>query len=139
MIPAHDIAPGRFVTAEINGVTVLCLKTERSGRDYTNHYLIVLDPAPEYGTLALIYLDPDHPLTVIDDRVFSFAEGKAGLPEIGDAFATLMGPHLKVQDEPKAQKVFAYVDMTTGLIRPRMERHAKTVLSWSIIPVNGSP
>ena len=41
-------------------------------------------------------------------------------------------PHLKLRDEAKAQKVFAYVDLATGLIRPRMDRQTQGVMGWSV-------
>ncbi|RAU23317.1 hypothetical protein CU669_04045 [Paramagnetospirillum kuznetsovii] len=132
MSPAFRIASGSFVLARLDGMDTLCLKAERSGRDYTNHYLIILEPPADRDAMRLVYIDPDHDLSVIADKAFAFEPIAAEGPGVGDAFATPQGPHLKVMDEAKAQKHFAYVDMQNGLIRPRMERHAQTVLRWTV-------
>jgi hypothetical protein len=133
MIPACKIEPGRFVTAHLTGAAVLCLKVERHGRDYVNHYLIPLEPHGGRRALALVYIDPDHPLEPAPGVALEFGEASTAFPDIGDAFATPKGPHLKLRDEPKAQKVFAYVDLATGLIRPRMERQTQGVVAWRVI------
>lgn len=132
MIPANQIKPGSFVTAEIAGGLVLCLKVERHGRDYVNHYLIPLESNGDRRLLTLVYTDPDHPLTPVDGAALAFGETSTAFPDVGDAFVTPKGIHLKLRDEPKAQKVFAYVDLATGLIRPRMDRQTQGVIGWSV-------
>ena len=133
MTPAHQIQPGSFVTAEIAGSPVLCLKVERHGRDFVNHYLVALEPSGDRRVLALLYIDPDHPLTPVEGPTLAFGETTTAFPDIGDAFVTPKGPFLKLRDEPKAQKVYAYVDLATGLVRPRMDRQTQGVIGWSVI------
>ena len=132
MIPAHRIAPGSFVTANLGGIPTLCLKVERHGRDFINHYLIALDPAPDRRTLTLVYLDPDQDLAVAEGAALILGEVTPAFPDVGDVFATPKGAYLKLRDEPKAQKVFAHVELATGLIRPRMDRQTQGVMSWTV-------
>ena len=133
MIPAHRIAPGRFVTANLSGVPTLCLKVERHGGDTISHYLVALDPAPDRRSLALICLDPDQDLAVVDGAALVLGEVTPAFPDVGDVFATPKGAYLKLRDEPNAQKVFAQVELATGLIRPRMDRQTQGVMSWTIM------
>ncbi len=133
MTPAHQIKPGSFVTAEIAGVPVLCLKVERHGRDYVNHYLIPMGPDGDRRALALVYVDPDQPLVPVDGPALALGETSTAFPDVGDAFATPKGPHLKLRDDAKAQKVFAYVELATGLIRPRMDRQTQGVVAWKVV------
>ncbi|CAA7623639.1 hypothetical protein [Magnetospirillum sp. SS-4] len=130
MIPAHRVPPGSLVTATVDGRAVLCLKVERPGRDYINHYLVALTAGRR--DLALIYIDPDTPLAVAEGAAIDLGEASGGYPDIGDAFATPSGTFLKLRDEPKAQKTFAYVDLATGLVRPRMERQAGGLVAWAV-------
>jgi len=132
MIPAHQIAAGSFVTAEIAGAAVLCLKVERHGRDFLNHYLIPLGADGDRRALSLVYIDPDQPLVPVTGATLVFGDSAATFPDVGDAFATPKGAYLKLRDDPKAQKVFAYVDLATGLIRPRMDRQSQGVVSWKV-------
>lgn len=129
MTPAHRIPPASLVTATLEGGETLCLKVERAARDYINHYLIPL--AVERRRLALVYVDPDTPLSPAMGTL-ELGESSGGYPDIGDAFVTPAGTFLKLLDEPKAQKVFAYVDLATGQIRPRMERQAAGLIAWTI-------
>jgi hypothetical protein len=129
MIPAHRIPPASLVNATLDGVATLCLKVERTARDYVNHYLIPL--AAERRRLALVYIDPDMPLSPAEGKL-ELGEASGGYPDIGDAFVTPAGTFLKLLDEAKAQKVFAYVDLATGQIRPRMERQAAGLIAWAI-------
>ena len=137
MIPSHQIKPGSFVTAMIGGAPVLCLKVERHGRDYVNHYLVPLAAESDRRTLALVYVDPDQPLEPALGVALAFGATSGTFPDVGDAFATPKGVHLKLRDEAKAQKVFAYLDLATGLIRPRMDRQTQGVVAWKVFFAGG--
>jgi hypothetical protein len=129
--PAHHIPAGSFVTAEIDGAEVLCLKAERVGRDYLNHYLVPLDPLAKRDALALVYIDPDQPLVPAYGAGMVLGEARTqAVPQVGDVFTGPMGTQLKVLDDPRAQKLFAYVDLASGQVRPRLERHAGQVMAW---------
>jgi hypothetical protein len=130
MTPAHRVPPGSIVTAPLDGITGPCLKVERPARDYVNHYLVPL--TGERSHLALIYIDPELMLEPLNGAALVLGTEGVGHPETGDVFRTPKGTFLKVLDEPKAQKVFAFVDLATGLVRPRMDRHAGDVVGWRI-------
>jgi hypothetical protein len=119
--PAHRIKPGSLIL----GAEGPALKAERDGKDYINHYLVPLAPAPG---LALIYIDPE--------RELEWREGPPALDfgpalpadhpaEAGDLVVTARGSFLKVHDIKKdGQRHLAYIDLATGLILPRQERGA---------------
>lgn len=130
---AIDIAPGSFVTATVGGRRTLCLKVDRVGKEHTNHYLVPLEPVDDRRALALIYIDPEHEMVAVEGVSFAFADAVSGfVPEVGDAFSCAAGVFIKVIDDPQAQRMHAYVDINTGMLRPRMERHAERILDWSI-------
>lgn len=132
--PAHDIAAGTVVTASLDGAVVLCLKVERIARDYINHYLVPLDPVTDRRRLALVYIDPDHALVAVEGARVVVEDDPDGspFPETGDAFAGPTGPVIKLLDDPRAQKLHAYVDLTSGQVRPRLERRGGRLLSWRV-------
>ncbi len=130
---AADVAAGTFVAATLDGRRTLCLKVDRIGKDHVNHFLVPLDPVDDRRKLALVYTDPDTRVTVVEGVSFAFADAAADLaPEVGDAFSSPFGVYLKVIDRPLSQRMHAYVDVATGLLRPRMERHVDRLLEWSI-------
>lgn len=131
--PAYEIAAGSFVTQELDGVRTLCLKAERVGKEHTNHFLVPLDPRPEPGRMALRYIDPELPLTPLDGVSLAFTDGAERTPpEIGDAFANRAGLMLKVKDDAKSQRYCSYVEIATGLVRPRMEHGIIRLMDWSV-------
>jgi hypothetical protein len=130
MTSAHRVPPGSIVTAALDGVAGPCLKVERPARDYVNHYLVPL--TGERRRLALVYIDPELPLEVLTGAALELGDHGVGFPDVGDVFRTPKGDFLKVRDEPRAQKVFAYIDLATGLVRPRMDRHAEGVAGWRV-------
>lgn len=131
--PAHEIAAGSFVYAILDGRRTLCLKAERIGKEHINHYLVPLDPMGDRRALALVYIDPNEELAAVDGVSFTFDDGAAATaPEVGDMFLNPFGAMLKVTDDPRAQRLFAYVEIATGQVRPRMERHVERLLEWSI-------
>ncbi|CAA7619574.1 conserved hypothetical protein [Magnetospirillum sp. LM-5] len=131
--PAYEIAAGSFVTLELDGVRALCLKAERIGKEHTNHFLVVLEPRPEPGRMALRYIDPELPLVPVDGVSLAFSDGPERTPpEIGDAFANRTGLMLKVKDDAKSQRYCSYVEIATGLVRPRMEHGIIRLMGWSV-------
>lgn len=131
--PAHEIAPGSFVKAEIGGRPTLCLKVERVGKEHTNHFLVPLDPLDDRRALALVYIDPQEDLAPVDGVAFAFADGpEETAPLVGDMFANPHGAMLKVIDDPRAQRLYAYVDVASGQVRARMERNIHHLLHWSV-------
>jgi hypothetical protein len=107
---------------------VVCMKAEREGADYVHHYLVPVDP--EFSEEArLIYVDPDDELVHWDGRIhIALADdGQAAAPDVGHVFTNAAGTFLKVIDDPKSQKMFAFVDIATGEIRRRQERGVTVV------------
>ncbi len=136
---AFEVPCGNAVILERNGEASLCLKAEREGNDYIHHYLVTLDPLRDEGP-ELIYIDPED--SVIDcGGTFSFAmteggEGgqtaseKAG---IGDIFKNNGGLFLKLKEDPKSQKMFAFIDIATGKMKHRQERGVSAVYQeWRV-------
>lgn len=128
---AYDVAAGSFVAADLDGRRVLCLKAERMGKEHINHFLVPLDPVDDRKSLALLYVDPDKELAPVEGVSFAFADGaEHAAPEIGDVFLNPAGALLKVLDDPHSQRLYAYVDIATGQVRIRMERHIHRLLVW---------
>jgi hypothetical protein len=135
---AADVPCGHAVSRPDNADTVF-VKAERQGTDYIHHYLIQLDPAPKVE-MALIYIDPDELL--IDHAVrpvFVIGDGvEAGSPDIGHIFKNPKGSFLKVVEDPKSQKMFAFIDITTGDVCRRQERKVSQVhMEWRIERIVG--
>lgn len=128
---AYDVAAGSFVAVDFDGRRVLCLKAERVGKEHINHFLVPLEPVDDRKALALVYIDPDHKLAPVEGVSFVFDDGAEDTaPEIGDVFLNPFGALLKVLDDPHSQRLHAYVDITTGQVRTRMERHIHRLLVW---------
>ncbi|MEW5726927.1 MAG: hypothetical protein AB1918_03790, partial [Pseudomonadota bacterium] len=97
------------------------------------HFLVPLEPVDDRRALALVYIDPHEELIPVDGVTFAFTDGPEETPpEVGDMFANPHGSMLKVIDDPRAQRLYAYVDVATGQVRPRMERHIQRLLDWSV-------
>jgi hypothetical protein len=133
---AYDVTAGSFVAADLGGRQVLCLKAERIGKEHINHFLVPLDPVDDRRALALVYVDPDERLVPVEGVSFAFADGAEDTaPEIGDVFLNPFGALLKVLDDPHSQRLHAYVDITTGQVRTRMERHIHRLLAWRMLRI----
>lgn len=131
--PAWQVAAGQFVFAEIDGTRTLCLKAERQGKDHVNHFLVPLDPLPPAAALSLRYLDPDQPLWPSAGYGFTFTPGQSGQAAVGDALALDDGQvWLKLHDAVSSQRLFCYVELASGQVRPRLERHRHQRQAWSI-------
>jgi hypothetical protein len=110
------------------------IKAERQGTEYIHHYLIQIDPMRSEG-LALIYVDPEEMLIDLGAAPrFDYSGGEArNDPGIGDIFENPKGVYLKVIEDPKSQKMFAFIDISSGEVKRRQERNVKTVYAaWRI-------
>lgn len=110
------------------------IKAERLGTDYIHHYLIQITPMRAQG-LAMIYIDPEEVLIDLGGAPrFDFSDGETRSdPGIGHIFENPKGIYLKVIEDPKSQKMFAFIDITSGEVKRRQERHVKTVYAaWRI-------
>jgi hypothetical protein len=128
---AHTVPAGSFVATHMDDRRVVCLKVERLAKDHINHFLVPVDPVAE--TLALVYIDPDTEVTPVPGLSFAFEDGPEGAtPAVGEAFSCAAGTFLKVMDDLQTQRLYAYVDLASGLVRLRMERQASRVVGWSV-------
>lgn len=127
---AYEIGGGAVVIRSTEDGHAVCLKLDRIGKEYIHHYLIVLDPKPE-GELELVYVDPEEKLfdcfATIDFDMGEAQDAEAGAPEPGHAFENKDGHYIKVLDDPKTQKMFGFIEASSGLVRVRQERKVKAV------------
>lgn len=143
---SQEIPRGNVVIIEDGGETVVCLKAERQGKEYVHHYLIPLDPrrGPD---LQLIYVDPEDEVVdcgcrvAIDPGPASDGAGPPA-PEVGDAFSNAAGLFLKVIEDPKSQKMFAFIGIDSGdalgQVRRRQERGLTAVYPhWRAAAADG--
>jgi len=131
--PAFRVAAGQFVIAELDGKQTVCLKAERTGKDHVNHFLVPLDPVTEPRELRLHYLDPEQELRPAEGFSFNVdAAPKQAAAEVGDVLSRDGALWLKVLDDPAAQRLYCYVGLACGQIRPRMERQQYITLGWHL-------
>ncbi|NQV46359.1 MAG: hydroxyacid dehydrogenase [Rhodospirillaceae bacterium] len=133
--PAFDVPRGHAVARPGTDDGAVFIKAERQGTEYIHHYLIQVTPAPAAEAM-LIYVDPEDLLVDLGGRV-SFTPGtpdEATEPAVGHIFTTAKGTYLKVTEDPKSQKMFAYIDTTTGEVKRRQERKITTVhMDWRVV------
>lgn len=137
---ANEVPCGNAVILFRNGEATICLKAEREGKEYIHHYLVTLDPLRD-EVPELVYIDPED--KVIDcGGAFSFSMtegGEGGLTasekaDIGDIFKNDNGLFMKLEEDPKSQKMFAFIDIVTGVMKPRQERGVSAVYQeWRVI------
>jgi len=124
---AHEIGCGALVIRSTEDGHAVCMKLDRIGKEYIHHYVVVLDPNPQ-GKMELVYVDPEEKLfdcfATLD---LEMGEACDAAPEVGHAFENKDGHFIKVLDDPKAQKLFSFVEPATGLVRIRQERKLKSV------------
>lgn len=138
-----DQIPCGHVVARPDGDSVLYLKTERQGTEYIHHYLVQIDPVPG-SELALIYIDPDDMMIDCNARpAFGLDPAHdSDSPGVGHIFSNPKGVFLKVIEDPKSQKMFAFIDTVTGDVRRRQERNVSGVhAQWrveSLLQLEGS-
>jgi hypothetical protein len=134
-VMAHQVPRGHCVRRPgSDHAETTFIKAERQGTEYIHHYLIQVTPKLAEG-LAMIYVDPEEIL--IDcgkPPEFDYADGESrDNPDIGDIFENPKGTYLKVIEDPKSQKMFAFIDTSSGEVKRRQERNVKTVYaSWQI-------
>ncbi|MBT4933184.1 MAG: hypothetical protein HN889_06020 [Rhodospirillaceae bacterium] len=134
-IMAHQIPRGHCVRrAGSQQAETVFVKAERQGTEYIHHYLIQVIPRLPEG-LAMIYVDPEEMLIDCGNPpTFDYADGETrNDPAIGDIFENPKGTYLKVIEDPKSQKMFAFIDTTSGEVKRRQERGVITVYpAWRI-------
>ncbi len=132
---AHQVPRGHSVRRPgAEQADTVFIKAERQGTEYIHHYLIQIAPRQADG-LALIYVDPEEMLIDCGGAPhFDFSDGETrDDPDIGHIFENPKGTYLKVIEDPKSQKMFAFIDIASGEIKRRQERRVKTVYaSWRV-------
>ncbi len=121
--PAAEVARGTVVVADVNGARRPCLKAERDGNAFVQHYLVPLDAAGDRTELC--YVDPESDVTPVADPAaltLGAAESEGTAPGPGDAFTNARGTFIKLNDRIKGQISAAYVNLETGDIVRRQER-----------------
>ena len=113
------------------------MKVERKGADYIHHYLVQISPLKSIG-LAMIYVDPE--VTLIDRGViptFELLNSEAiKKPQIGHIFENDNGTFLKVKEDPKSLKMYAFINIASGEVKRRQERNINTVYdTWQITKI----
>ncbi len=131
-----DQIPCGHCTVRPGGDETLYIKTERQGPEYIHHYLVQIDPAPG-DELTLIYIDPDDLLIDCHARpafdLHPSSEANGIIPDVGHIFQNPKGVFLKVIEDPKSQKMFAFIDTQTGDVRGRQERKVAQVhVTWRV-------
>ncbi len=138
-----DRIPCGHAVMRPGGGETLYIKAERQGTEYIHHYLVQIDPVPG-DAQALIYIDPDDELIDCMARpTFGLVRtGAVSVPDVGHIFLNPKGVFLKVIEDPKSQKMFAFIDIETGDVRRRQERKVSDVhMEWrveSLIDPQGS-
>lgn len=130
-LPAWQVDAGRFVFAELDGARTLCLKAERQGKDHVNHFLVALDPLLRRDAMGLHYLDPEQPLSLADGFSLAF-DATVGEAQVGDVLATEAGLWLKLRDAASSQRLYCFVNLADGRVKPRLDRHRHQKLSWRL-------
>ena len=136
---AFEVRRGNAVIFAADGEVMICLKTERQGKDYIHHYLVVMDPAPT-GPRGIIYIDPEEELTDCGATfTYAMSEGvergdtRSERAAVGDIFRNSGGLFLKVTDDPKSQKMFAFINIHSGAVMGRQERGVLAVFQeWRV-------
>lgn len=125
---AHEIPSGNAVIVDAGGMAVLCMKAERMGKEYVHHYAVPLHPRPTAAT-ALIYLDPeDEIVDCATGLTFTVRDADpASAPGVGDVFRSDKGTFMKIHEDPKSQKMYAYLNLETGEVMRRQERRLEAV------------
>jgi hypothetical protein len=113
------------------------MKVERKGADYIHHYLVQMSPLKSIS-LAIIYIDPE--VTLIDKGViptFELLSSEAHQkPQIGHIFESHNGTFLKVAEDPKSLKMYAFINIASGEVKRRQERNINTVYdTWQITKI----
>ncbi|MGB0747582.1 MAG: hypothetical protein ACPGO3_02460 [Magnetospiraceae bacterium] len=126
LTPAWEVTTGTLVQWEDGGHHMIALKTHRVGKEYVHHYLVPLLPRPALP--ALVYVDPDDMLSALMFQFRAEPGPSRDAPATpGDLFTTRQGTFLKVIEDPKSQKAFAFIDIATCHMFRRRERGVTAV------------
>ncbi|MBF0094917.1 MAG: hypothetical protein HQL33_08915 [Alphaproteobacteria bacterium] len=130
---AGNVQGGRFVRTLVDGRECVCLKAIGHGKDYTNHYVVPLDP-PADGDLKMLYVD--YSVEVEDcNGAYSLALDPVDAPpEVGHVLVTGKGSFIKVHESNKGAWSLGYVDIKSGAVRRRQERDITGVFRWRLVP-----
>lgn len=125
---ALDIRCGNAVIVETETGAVVCMKAEREGKEYIHHYAVPLHPVTQ-ETAALIYLDPDQEIVdCVTQLTFTLSDADAqAAPDVGAVFRNFQGTFMKIREDPKSQRMFAYLNLETGQIKRRQEKKMEAV------------
>jgi hypothetical protein len=113
------------------------MKVEREGAEYFHHYLIQISPRKSIG-LAMIYIDPEE--TLIDRGsipTFKLLSSESHQkPQVGQIFESDNGTFLKVMEDPKSLKMYAFINISSGEVKRRQERNINRVYdTWQITKI----
>ena len=135
---AMNVKPGNVVILETAHGPAAFIKAERIGKEYIHHYAVQIFPRV-LDSLGMVYLDPE-------DKVFDtalaagFELGSAindAPPSSGHVFENAKGHFIKVDDDPKSQKMFGFIELTTGIVGRRQERGITAVYTeWCALCVD---
>jgi hypothetical protein len=136
--PAHKIPCGHAVHRPNDmDPKNLFMKAERMGAAYIHYYLIQISLVGSID-LALIYIDPEENLIDLGyNPTFDLICTKAcKKPKVGHIFKSENGTFLKVIEDPKSQKMHAFIDISSGEIKRRQERKINVIYdTWEIINI----
>ncbi|MDH5187986.1 MAG: hypothetical protein OEW37_03400 [Rhodospirillaceae bacterium] len=120
---AMAVTPGNVVIIKTDDNIAAFIKTERIGKEYIHHYAVQIFPRVK-SDLGMVYLDPED--KIFDTGFAANFELGAGVgdeaPAPGHAFENASGHFIKVIDDPKSQKMFGFIDISTAVVRLRQER-----------------
>ncbi len=125
---AMNVRPGNVVVLETDNGPAAFIKTERIGKEYIHHYAVQIFPRIS-GKLGMVYLDPeDKVFDTVLEASFELGSGTNDTPpNSGHAFENAKGCFIKVDDDPKSQKMFGFINISTGTVMRRQERGVTVV------------
>ena len=133
---AVAVSRGTLVRTTLDGVERRGIKVERDGNHFVHHYLAPLDHGEPADGMTLLYLDPEHPVVVLDDARLDL--GPAADPADGVAVGAVLvnnrGTFLKLLDPIKGQMSVAFVDLDKGQAVRRQEKAITAVhRDWTLV------
>ncbi len=132
---AMDVKPGNVVILITSDGPAAFIKTERIGKEYIHHYAVQIFPRV-MTELGMVYLDPeDEVFDTMLSAGFELGDGIAGTPpSAGHAFENASGHFIKVNDDPKSQKMFGFINISTAIVMRRQERGVNAVYTdWCAV------
>ncbi|MCK4940329.1 MAG: hypothetical protein KAR80_08500 [Rhodospirillaceae bacterium] len=132
---AINVKPGNIVILETSDGPAAFIKTERIGKEYIHHYAVQIFPRV-LDNLGMVYLDPeDKVFDTVLEASFELGSGiNDAPPNSGHVFENAKGRFIKVDDDPKSQKMFGFIELTTGIVKRRQERGITAVYTeWCAV------